>query len=106
MTIYRKKSVVVEAFQLTKANHKTPELWPEWLQQAFVVKADDDRVGKVWFGDAVLAMFENGALVIGTRGGVDIACIGDWVVKDEWGKLHSCKDDIFRATYEPMENGE
>lgn len=33
-----------------------------------------------------------------------IANIGDWIIKGIKGEFYPCKDDIFKETYEPINN--
>ena len=86
---YRKKPVVIEAFQLGQA-------WPDW------------------WGDAVSANVATTHNVDGRyRGGPDYALIktlegtmraeyGDWIIKGIKGELYPCKPDVFEATYEAV----
>lgn len=45
----------------------------------------------------------NPVLNIQTLEGVMTARLGDWVIKGVAGEFYSCKDGIFRSTYEPVE---
>ena len=38
-------------------------------------------------------------LVIVTLEGYRAVSLGDWIIKDVQGEFHSCKPDIFKATY-------
>ena len=106
MTKYRKKPVVVEAFQLTAENFTRPELWPKWARKHYIQpdnfigsdEESDDR--PIWYAPSA------GMLIISTLEGEMEAKIGDWIIKGVKGELYPCKDDIFRATYEPVEEGE
>lgn len=42
-------------------------------------------------------------LLIPTLEGTMRAGVGDWIIRGIKGELYPCKDDIFRATYEPVE---
>jgi hypothetical protein len=42
-------------------------------------------------------------LEIKTLEGAMIASPGDWIITGIRGERHSCKPDIFAATYEPVE---
>jgi len=42
-------------------------------------------------------------LLIPTLEGTLYAKEGDWIIRGVKGEIYPCKDDIFRATYEPVE---
>ena len=46
-----------------------------------------------------------GYLTIKTLEGTHRANIGDWIIKGVQGELYPCKSDIFKQTYEPVEEG-
>ena len=93
MPLFRKKPVVIEAFQMTTAMGKTPEDWPAWAQKAW--RSKDIRAPKRQeFAPEV-------AVVIETREGQMAADFGDWIIQGVKGELCPCKPDIFAATYEP-----
>jgi hypothetical protein len=50
------------------------------------------------------AQLRNGALIVPTPEGEQIASDGDWVIKGIAGEFYPCKPDIFAATYEPAED--
>lgn len=92
MGCYRKKPVVIEAWQ-NKSNDV--ELWPAWLDAAM-------KDGTV---TAVLTMEGEGTVfVIDTLEGEMIAKSGDWIIRGVKGELYPCKPDIFEATYEAVED--
>lgn len=79
---YRKKPVVIEAFQWG------PEPWlnvPSWWQRAM--------------HDGVVVTTKAQA-IIRTREGDMAALPGDWIILGVKGELYPCKDEIFRLTYE------
>jgi hypothetical protein len=83
---FRKKPVVIEAFQFTK----------ETLKQAAEFCAGDI--------DAPVNEFEpNHSIIIHTREGNMRASEGDWIIRGVQGEYYPCKPDIFAATYEPAE---
>ena len=45
-----------------------------------------------------------GDVYIGTLEGVMHAGPGDWIVRGVRGELYPVRDDIFEATYEPVED--
>lgn len=88
MAKYRKKPVVIEAFQLPVKDDYELDGFHAWC----------DRVG---FTD-----FESGrdeTLIIPTLEGDHTAQPGDWIIKGVAGEFYPCKPDIFAATYEKVE---
>jgi hypothetical protein len=86
---YRKKPVVIEAFQLG-------ESWPDWFHDRHVLNEvtthnEDDR----WRGGPDYAL-------IHTLEGVMRAEKGDWIIKGVKGEIYPCKPNIFEATYEQV----
>ena len=72
---YRKKPVVIEAWQFDGINF--PALHPF-----------------IWSG---------GELKIATLEGDMLVSPGDWVITGVKGEVYPCKPDIFEATYDPVE---
>jgi hypothetical protein len=89
MTRYRKKPVVIDAFQYTEGYDAWIALIA-WLHQWFPL--DDD---------IPLMMTTGGALTISTLEGDMRADLGDWIIRGIKGEIYPCKPDIFDATYEP-----
>ena len=96
MPKFRKKPVVIEAFQMTEARRQDNSEWPNWLHEAWnkegegalSIDADDP---------------ERQRLCIGTLEGVHRVLWNDWIIRGVKGELYPCKDDIFEATYEAVE---
>lgn len=95
MAQYRKKPVVIEAYQFRNRAGE-PDGRPQWLLDA--VKA-----GTVHFHNYALSPPH---LTIDTLEGVMRAEIDDWIIKGVKGEIYPCKPDIFAATYEPVAAGE
>lgn len=95
MPKYRKKPVVIQAFQMTKEQRWDNSEWPHWLHKAWNTKGEG-------------ALFINPddpkreRLVIGTLEGVHRVEWNDWIIKGIKGELYACKPDIFDATYEAV----
>lgn len=87
---FRKKPVVIEAFQL---GTDPP---PTWFEDAI-------KVGTV----TCHATFEQPNLlsyvIIRTLEGDHRGQVGDWIIQGIKGELYPCKPDIFAATYEPAQ---
>ena len=92
---YRKKPVVVEAFQLKDSHfvdtHMPGYGTPTWFK---------DSVGVV----VTMNFSMNGnSCTIETLEGEMQASIDDWIIRGVKGELYPCKPDIFEATYEKAE---
>ena len=82
---FRKKPVVIEAWQ----NTHTPRRMPLWLDDAF--------------GTAKVHFAGGGCIDIYTLEGTMRADLHDWIICGVKGELYPCKPDIFEATYEVAE---
>lgn len=95
MAKYRKKPVVIEAFQfdgdLIDCNGKY--YVPEWAGEAY-------ENGTIYFADRQNNPSE---LYIKTLEGPLHASVGDYIIKGVNGELYPCKPDIFKQTYERAE---
>ena len=100
---YRKKPVVINAFQMTLARRWDNSEWPTWLHAAWNTKPGE---GSVWIDrDAPVKEGRKtpDALVCGTLEGVHKISWGDWIIQGVKGEIYPCKPDIFDATYELAE---
>lgn len=88
MPKFRKRPVVIEAFQLPQASDDNTAPFLEWAE-------------KVGFENFVSDRDEG--IAIDTLEGVMRADPGDWIIKGVKGEFYPCKPDIFVATYEPAE---
>lgn len=94
---YRKKPVVVEAFQWTGDEHQKED--PEWIVDAI-------KRGDAWF---CVDPFDRSHpptithMAIKTLEGVMEARFDDYIIQGIKGEIYPCKPDIFEATYEPVE---
>ena len=88
---YRKKPVVIEAFQWTGSNAN--EMAGHLLAGGEARRVDTKGPN----GGTLLG----GALIITTLEGEMRADPGDWIIKGIKGEFYPCKPDIFEATYEP-----
>jgi hypothetical protein len=76
MAKYRKKPVVIEAFQLNKNNWDELQEWCDGQQHPVE------------------------GIFINTLEGKMTANFGDWIIKGVNGEFYPCKPDIFEKTYE------
>jgi hypothetical protein len=97
MAKFRKKPVVIEAWEVHPNDGHTRQLPPTWLLNAMVVGTmkGDPAMG------AVTVREDGNGLDIHTLEGVMHAATGDWIIQGVKGELYPCKPDIFAATYEP-----
>ena len=103
MSLYRKKPVVIEAWQFSGSPGFLSDdaSAPEWLTERERVYGNA-RPGQIrLIGDA-----SNLEIEIHTLEGVMRAQRGDWIIKGVKGEVYPCKPDIFAATYEPVEPSE
>lgn len=82
---YRKKPVVIDAWQFTQENYKkgVPTLFRDESIQFWPLM--------------------DGAVVVGeisTLEGVMNVCENDWIIRGVNGEYYPCKPDIFEKTYE------
>lgn len=96
---YRKKPVVIEAFQMTKERRFDNSEWPNWLNQAWNMFRGD--VGAVSCHDYPESAGTD-QLVIYTLEGRMTVSWNDYIIQGVQGELYSCKPDIFEATYEAV----
>ena len=92
---YRKKPVVIEAFQMTKERRASNADWPEWMHRAW--QLDREAPGSLYPTEEGAG---DGTLSIGTLEGQHLVSWGDWIIQGVKGELYPCKPDIFEATYE------
>ena len=93
---FRKKPVVIEAFQLTEETRANNVDWPEWANYAWNKDPDEDGA---LFCEAGVG---DGPLFICTLEGVMRVDFTDWIIRGIKGELYSCRSDIFAATYEKV----
>lgn len=95
MTRFRKKPVIIEAFQMTEERRWDNNDWPEWLNKAWN------------FEPCVLGSLapctQGNLLKIMTLKGVRRVEWNDWIIQGVQGELYRCKPDIFEQTYEAVD---
>lgn len=82
---YRKKPVVIEAYQLVDNGEETTAV-PQWFMQEIT-------------NGRILPTAEGG-LDIHTLEGVMNAAPGDYIIRGVKGEIYPCKPDIFELTYD------
>jgi len=84
MAKYRKKPVVIEAYQLPPIDEDAPDGLIEWLGGS----------------SRAITSERDGTLAIETLEGTMTAQPGDWIIKGVQGEYYPCKPGIFEQTYE------
>jgi len=86
MSQYRKKPLIIDAYQIPPDDDQTRELPPHWLLDAIAN-------GVVWQrGDSWC--------IRTSSTNVQLAQVGDWIIKRLQEDLYACPDRVFQATYE------
>lgn len=95
---YRKKPVVVEAFQYDGDLKDSKGNWyvPEWAITAYENKV-------MFYGRGANPLYASYALYIQTVVGTYHVSVGDYIVKGVNGEIYPCESDIFEKTYEPAD---
>lgn len=104
MANFRKKPVVIEAFQFIGWTGATSYM-PSWfMKEGDPVPADgvDWRSHGAGIYNAARHPDPQIACFIKTLEGEMRADIGDWIIKGIKGEIYPCKNDIFVATYETI----
>ncbi len=86
MPKFRKKPVVIDAYQLPAYNEPVMDSWAQWCRETGFTNWVSGR-------DQILE--------IETLEGIMVARPGDWIIKGVAGEFYPCKPDIFEATYDP-----
>lgn len=101
MAKYRKKPVVIEAFQMTKERRWNNSEWPSWLHEAWNKEPKDEGCLFCVDDDGMVGPGEN--LCITTLEGTHAVTFGDYIIQGVQGEIYPCKPNIFEATYERVE---
>ena len=94
MTKYRKKPVVIEAYQFTNGSRWHNDDWPSWLHEAWNKEEDIDG--------AFFCVNGSEAVYIQTLEGTYRVSPDDFIIQGVQGELYPCKPDIFEQTYEAV----
>ena len=95
---FRKKPVVIDAFQMTEARRMDNSDWPNWLNSAW--NEERDQEGSLQRADMTAVLPD--MLEIVTLEGNHKVSWGDYIIRGVQGELYPCKPEIFVATYEPV----
>lgn len=95
MASYRKKPVVIQAFQMTEKTRIDNSNWPRWMHDAWQKDRGEKGSLSPWVDGT-----GDGPLKIDTPEGALRVSFGDWIIRGIKGELYPCKPDIFEDTYE------
>lgn len=96
MSQFRKKPIVVEAFQITQASRSNKDAWPTWLYRAW--NSQNGAIGSLQEDPAD----PTGQLQLVTAEGTLTILWGDWLIQDADGELYICKDAVFQKTHDAV----
>jgi len=98
---YRKKPVVIDAMQWTGYNYTEAEVFMgQPLGTGRYEGAAQDR-GNGW---QIESPYSNSAMIITTLEGEMRCQPGDWIIKGIKGEFYPIKNEIFRETYEEVDD--
>lgn len=100
MPKFKKKPVVIEAFQMTRKRRFDNSDWPIWLHEAWNKEMGEE-------GCLHPSKFPNSdgtdELDIYTPEGVYRVTYDDWIIQGVKGEIYPCKPDIFERTYNALD---
>jgi hypothetical protein len=103
MAKFRKKPVVIEAFQY-RAGAPSDAIfadWPQWAKDDLAHDVGGMIVSRDGSPKRRLVAYDD-RLIVRTLEGDMMATDGDWIIQGVKGELYPCKPDIFAATYEAV----
>ena len=95
---FRKKPVVIEAFQMTAERATDQSDWPAWLVAAR--QKQPSEIGALFPSAVVEDTIDN--FRIQTLEGNQLVSWNDYIIQGVQGEVYPCKPDIFEKTYEPV----
>jgi hypothetical protein len=96
---YRKKPIVIEAFQMTKERRQDNSEWPNWLHEAW--QMEHHSIGALYASDYPNSDGTD-MLRIRTLEGDQLVSWNDYIIQGVQGEIYPCKPDIFEQTYEEV----
>ncbi len=91
---YRKKPIIIEAFQMTYERRWDNSEWPQWLHKAWNLDSTD--------ANSLYCNDNGGQLYINTLEGIHSVTPEDYIVQGIKGEIYPCKPDIFKTSYEKI----
>lgn len=97
---YRKKQIAIEAVQFVDDDFGTKNFneFPNWLEEAM-----RNEMIMLWKFNMNIDSDVKKYFEIRTLEGVMRLDKGDWLIRGVKGELYPCKDEIFKMTYERVE---
>lgn len=96
---YRKKPVVIEAFQMTQERRISNFDWPKWMHTAWC--KDTTEIGAL-YPENFPSSDGTDRLRIATLEGNQLVSWGDYIIQGVQGEIYPCKPEIFETTYEAV----
>jgi len=100
---YRKRPIVIEAFQMTKERRWNNSEWPDWLHKAWNREHGENALWPDPDTPPEEGNNSSSILVCGTLEGVHRVTPGDFIIQGIKGEIYPCKPEIFNATYEKVD---
>jgi len=91
---FKKKPVIVEAFQMTKERRWDNKDWPNWLNEAWNLEPTEKG--------CLFCIDGREQLYISTLEGDYKVLFNDYIIQGVQDELYPCKPDIFKKTYEEV----
>ncbi len=96
---FRKKPVVIDAFQWEGGKEWVPVAYPpkgmvgvrEWLKAGTLCTICRQKLG-----------LHGSMITLESPDGEQRVCPGDWIITGVKGETYPCKPDIFEQTYDPV----
>lgn len=99
---YRKKPVVIEAFQMSPERRWDNSEWPKWLHEAWQRGPGENGLWPSSDHSPQPGRKSADELCCGTLEGVHRVGPDDWIIQGIKGEIYPCKPDVFDATYEAV----
>lgn len=100
MSKFRKKPVVIEAFQMTRERRGDISKWPNWLNVAW--NKEHDTPGALQPVDFPESDGADELEIVTLEGKLRVS-FGDWIICGIAGEIYPCKPEIFAGTYLPVD---
>lgn len=97
---YRKRPIEVEAFQMTEERRRDNSEWPGWLNEAW-----HKAPVAIWAVTPVNFPASDGTDQVLVNGPEEATIVGwgDFIVLEEDGSISVMHEDVFNATFEPID---
>lgn len=97
---YRKKPVVIEAFQMTRKRRLDNSEWPSWLHDAW--NEHYSNAGALYPENYPKSDGMDHLMIMTLEGPLRVDW-DDWIIRGVEGEIYPCKPSIFASTYEPLD---